>query len=146
MRLDKLNSLPIDDFINDIMQIQDKYPNNGLSSNFELLVSDSIYLQINHNLLPMIQKYVILKVRKFLPDNKNMKITSKGQVTIPVEIREKLGLTPNTEVEFEVIGDSVYLKKATVKPTPGKSLVEMMRDKATVKMTTDEIMTLTRQD
>ncbi len=94
----------------------------------------------------MIQKYVILKVRKFLPDNKNMKITSKGQVTIPVEIREKLGLTPNTEVEFEVIGDSVYLKKATVKPTPGKNLVEMMRGKATVKMTTDEIMTLTRQD
>ncbi|MFM7407362.1 MAG: AbrB/MazE/SpoVT family DNA-binding domain-containing protein, partial [Cuspidothrix sp.] len=105
-----------------------------------------IYLRINHNLLPMIEKYVILKVRKFLPYNKNMKITSKGQVTIPVEIREKLGLTPNTEVEFEVIGDSVYLKKATVKPTPGKSLVEMMRGKATVKMTTDEIMTLTRQD
>ncbi|MEA5577517.1 AbrB/MazE/SpoVT family DNA-binding domain-containing protein [Anabaena sp. UHCC 0451] len=74
-----------------------------------------------------------------------MKITSKGQVTIPVEIRERLGLTSNTEVEFEVIGDAVYLKKTKVKPTPGKTLIEMMRGKATVKMTTNEIMALTRQ-
>jgi AbrB family looped-hinge helix DNA binding protein len=77
---------------------------------------------------------------------KNMRITSKGQVTIPVEIREKLGLIPNTEVEFEVIGDAVYLKKAKVNPTSGKSLVEMMRGKATIKMSTDEIMALTRKD
>ena len=48
-----------------------------------------------------------------------MRITSKGQVTIPVEIREQLGLTPNTEVEFEVIGDAVYLKKTKAKPNPG---------------------------
>ncbi len=75
-----------------------------------------------------------------------MKITSKGQVTIPVEIREKLGLIPNTEVEFEVIGDAVYLRKAKVNFNSAKSLVERMRGKATVKMTTDEIMALTRQD
>ncbi|WP_034930118.1 AbrB/MazE/SpoVT family DNA-binding domain-containing protein, partial [Candidatus Accumulibacter vicinus] len=30
-----------------------------------------------------------------------MRITSKGQVTIPVEIRKQAGLMPNTEVEFE---------------------------------------------
>lgn len=75
-----------------------------------------------------------------------MRITSEGQVTIPIEIREKLGLIPNTEVEFEVIKDAVYLKKAKVNPTPGKRLVEMMRGKATVKMTTDDIMALIRQD
>lgn len=75
-----------------------------------------------------------------------MRITSKGQVTIPIEIREKLGLIPNTEVVFEVIGDAVYLKKAKVNPSAGESLIKMMRGKATVKMTTDEIMALTRQD
>ena len=75
-----------------------------------------------------------------------MRITSKGQVTIPVEIREQLGLTPNTEVEFEVIGDAVYVKKTKAKSTSCKTLIEMMRGKATVKMTTDEIMALTRQD
>ncbi len=33
-----------------------------------------------------------------------MRITSKGQVTIPVEIRERLGLLPDCEVEFVVEG------------------------------------------
>ena len=33
-----------------------------------------------------------------------MRITTKGQVTIPVEIRERLGLLPNSEVEFSVEG------------------------------------------
>jgi AbrB family looped-hinge helix DNA binding protein len=40
-----------------------------------------------------------------------MKITTKGQVTIPIEIREKLGLLPNTEVEFEVVGRAVRMRK-----------------------------------
>ncbi len=31
-----------------------------------------------------------------------MRITSKGQVTIPQEIREKAGLLPHGEVEFEL--------------------------------------------
>ena len=38
-----------------------------------------------------------------------MRITSKGQVTIPMNIREKLGLLPNTEVEFEMDGTSVRI-------------------------------------
>ena len=40
-----------------------------------------------------------------------MKITTKGQVTIPVEIRERLGLLPNSEVEFEVVGQAVRIAK-----------------------------------
>jgi AbrB family looped-hinge helix DNA binding protein len=75
-----------------------------------------------------------------------MKITSKGQVTIPVEIREKLGFFPNTEVEFEIVGDALYLKKASIKPLRGKKLISMMQGKATVKMTTEEIMLLTREN
>ena len=39
-----------------------------------------------------------------------MRITSKGQVTIPQEIREKAGLLPNTEVEFEYVRGQVILK------------------------------------
>ena len=41
-----------------------------------------------------------------------MRITSKGQVTIPIEIREKLGLLAETEVTFEVAGDAVRIRKA----------------------------------
>jgi len=41
-----------------------------------------------------------------------MRLTSKGQVTIPQEIRERLGLMPRTEVEFEVEGDAVRIRPA----------------------------------
>ena len=34
-----------------------------------------------------------------------MRITSKGQATIPQAIRDKLGLLPHTEVEFDIVGD-----------------------------------------
>lgn len=41
-----------------------------------------------------------------------MTLTSKGQVTIPQEIREKLGLVPGTRVVFDVVGNSVRIRKA----------------------------------
>lgn len=41
-----------------------------------------------------------------------MRITIQGQVTIPIEIREQLGLLPNTEVEFAIDRQSVRLTKA----------------------------------
>ncbi len=79
-----------------------------------------------------------------------MKITTKGQVTIPVEIREKLGLLPNTEVEFEVVGKAVRMRKVRRRAggtgRRGKSIVERLRGRGSVRMTTDEILALTRGD
>ena len=40
-------------------------------------------------------------------------VTTKGQVTIPVEIRTQLGLKPKDKVQFELDGDSVRLKKSS---------------------------------
>ena len=40
-----------------------------------------------------------------------MRVTSKGQVTIPADSREKAGLLPNTEVEFAMAGRKVILRK-----------------------------------
>jgi AbrB family looped-hinge helix DNA binding protein len=76
-----------------------------------------------------------------------MRITSKGQVTIPMDIREKLGLLPNTEVEFEIDGDAVRMTKATGhdrRRGRGWALIEHMRGRGSRKLTTDEIMRLTR--
>jgi AbrB family looped-hinge helix DNA binding protein len=73
-----------------------------------------------------------------------MRITSKGQVTIPVQIREQLGLLPDTEVEFELVGGAVRIKKVGEPQRRGRRLVERMRGRATVKLSTDEIMALTR--
>jgi AbrB family looped-hinge helix DNA binding protein len=73
-----------------------------------------------------------------------MRVTSKGQVTIPRDIRRRLGIGPQTEVEFVVEGNNVVLRKAKGAPSHGKRLVEALRGRATVRMTTDEIMALTR--
>lgn len=75
-----------------------------------------------------------------------MRITSKGQVTIPKPIRDRLGLVPDSEVEFEVVGDAVCMRKAPGGQRRGRRLVDHMRGKGTVRMTTDEIMALMRGD
>ena len=74
-----------------------------------------------------------------------MRITSKGQVTIPQSMREELGLLPNCEVEFEVVGDSVRVRKARASRRRGDAIVERLRGSAGRSgMSTDEIMALTR--
>lgn len=72
-----------------------------------------------------------------------MRVTSKGQVTIPQEIRVQFGLFPDTEVEFDVVNGMIILKK-TSGHQRAKDLLHRMSGKATVKMSTDEIMNLTR--
>jgi AbrB family looped-hinge helix DNA binding protein len=76
-----------------------------------------------------------------------MRVTSKGQVTIPLPVREKLGILPNTEVEFEVHGNTVRLIKLPAKQAKGRgaSVVSRLRGTADVKMTTDQILALTRR-
>ena len=73
----------------------------------------------------------------------SMRITTKGQVTIPLEVRERLGLHPNTEVHFRIQGDTVVLTKVSGR-RKGQRLVEHMRGRGTVRMSTDEIMALMR--
>jgi AbrB family looped-hinge helix DNA binding protein len=74
-----------------------------------------------------------------------VRITSKGQVTIPIEIRHKIGLLPNTEVSFSVSKDAVILRKARTRSSRGLRLLRAMRGKASTRMTTDQIMALTRK-
>jgi len=74
-----------------------------------------------------------------------MKVTTKGQVTIPWNLRRKVGIVPGNEVEFVEERGRLYLKK--VEGTGrGESLVARMRGRGTVKMSTDEILSLTRGD
>lgn len=73
-----------------------------------------------------------------------MRITAKGQVTIPIELREALGLLPDTEVEFERAGDSVRIRKARHKSRRGTAIVGHLRGRGSVSLSTDQIMALTR--
>jgi len=72
-----------------------------------------------------------------------MRITSKGQVTIPKDMRDRFGLQPETEVEFIAEDNTLRLVHA---PGSGKGrkLIKKIRGMATTGMSTDEIMALTR--
>ena len=71
------------------------------------------------------------------------KVTTKGQVTIPQEIRDRLGIHPGSTVEFDVDGDAVTIRKAPGRGR-GDSMVARMRGRATTGLTTDEIMAMPR--
>jgi AbrB family looped-hinge helix DNA binding protein len=73
------------------------------------------------------------------------KITSKGQVTIPIEIRDQLGLHPGTEVEFEVEDGGVRMRTKRRGIDDWLEHVERNRHRWSLTgLTTDEIMALTR--
>lgn len=76
-----------------------------------------------------------------------MQITSKGQITIPQAIRNRLGLLPHTEVEFELARDHARIRKARDKKGEGgrgRWALNALRGTADTPMSTKEIMALTR--
>ncbi len=82
------------------------------------------------------------------------RVTSKGQVTIPKEIREKLGIEPGSEVGFQEEGGQMILvsEKQKSGETPGQKMARLMnafaqsnrRTSAYAGMSTDEIIEFVR--
>ena len=76
-----------------------------------------------------------------------MTLTTKGQVTIPLEIRHRLGLMPGTRVVFDVVDDSVRIRRAG-EQARGDALVAHLRGisrrASGPRLTTDQILALTR--
>jgi len=72
-----------------------------------------------------------------------VKVTTKGQVTIPLRVRDRAGIVPGSEVEFVEQGGRVYLRKVQGRGR-GRDLVARLRGRGSVKMSTDEILALTR--
>lgn len=73
-----------------------------------------------------------------------MRMTIKGQVTIPKHVRDALGIEPGDEIDFELEGDRAQIRRRGKRT--GKEIVEPMVGAATVDlgMSTDEIMALLR--
>ncbi|WP_257296483.1 AbrB/MazE/SpoVT family DNA-binding domain-containing protein [Endozoicomonas sp. YOMI1] len=71
-----------------------------------------------------------------------MRVTTKGQVTIPKEVREALGIVPESEIDFIEENGRFYLAKRDQPKTKRK--FSRFRGIATAQMSTDEIMGLTR--
>lgn len=73
------------------------------------------------------------------------RLTSKGQVTIPIEVREQLGLTAGTLVEIDIRGDTAVIRKLPEgQQDRGRRIVAALRGRGDVALTTDELMRLTR--
>lgn len=74
-----------------------------------------------------------------------MRITEKGQVTIPIDIRSRMNLSPGDEVEFSVEDNLVILRRAASGRSRGRRIVDhLLSHPGDVDMSTDEIMALTR--
>lgn len=74
-----------------------------------------------------------------------MRITSKGQVTIPQRIREQAGLLPDTEVAFEIVRGRVILSPLGKRVSRGQRALAPLRGSLKyLKRSTDELMALTR--
>ena len=74
-----------------------------------------------------------------------MRVSANGQVTIPQEIREQLGIEPGTEVDFAVEGDDLVMRKCNHQ-TSGQILLESLRDLPKPTMSSQEFLALTRGD
>lgn len=79
-----------------------------------------------------------------------MRVTEKGQVTIPKNVRRKLGIVPGTEVEFDLKDDGAMLRRASTS-RPDREVADFMdhirRHKGTMDlggMTGDEFFSLLR--
>lgn len=75
-----------------------------------------------------------------------MRITSKGQVTIPAHIRREARLLPETDVEFVIEDGKVVLRHATGQLAEIRGRIRSLRGAGTANlhMTTDEIMEMMR--
>jgi AbrB family looped-hinge helix DNA binding protein len=74
-------------------------------------------------------------------------LTSKGQVTIPKRIRDYLGLKAGAAVSFERLDNGdIAIRAARRASKPHTSRFAKFRGRATVRMKTEEILSLTRAD
>jgi len=72
-------------------------------------------------------------------------VTSKGQVTVPKQVRDYLGLKAGMAVTFERLpSGEIVLRPAKTRAKARPSVFQRLRGRATVKMTTEEILALTR--
>jgi antitoxin PrlF len=65
-----------------------------------------------------------------------IKVTSKGQITLPVEIRKLFGINDDSYLMIEQVGDFILLKKAEIRMKEIQKILntEAKRKKITRKM------------
>lgn len=103
-----------------------------------------LYVAMNGDDVRCIASALVILLLSSQREIDSMRVTSKGQVTIPHDIREALEILPSSEVEFVRDNGRVWLRKRERGEKHARELVGRMRGRATTKLSTDEIMRLTR--
>ena len=75
-----------------------------------------------------------------------MRVNSKGQVTIPAPLRERHGLREGDEVDVVDEDGILRIVRMEGQASHGERVVRRMRGKATTTMTTDQLLSLLRDD
>lgn len=75
-----------------------------------------------------------------------MRLNSKGQVTIPAQLRHRHGLHEGDEVDVVERDGALHIVRVDDGPTRGSRLVERMRGSADTAMSTDELLDLLRAE
>ncbi|TMJ33489.1 MAG: AbrB/MazE/SpoVT family DNA-binding domain-containing protein [Alphaproteobacteria bacterium] len=76
----------------------------------------------------------------------SVRVTRKGQVTIPKQVRDRLNIKGGTAVDFKLASDGrVVLVKAAANLMSGRNAFARIRGAATVEISTEQIMALTRR-
>lgn len=73
-----------------------------------------------------------------------MRVTTKGQVTIPVQVRQQMGIAPGSEVEIVAKEGHAEIRLVSGPQVGIRAVLDRMRGAAGPGMTTDEVMELTR--
>ncbi|MFI6155979.1 AbrB/MazE/SpoVT family DNA-binding domain-containing protein [Kitasatospora sp. NPDC051170] len=73
-----------------------------------------------------------------------MRLNSKGQITIPADLRKRCGLHPGDEVDVIEEEGGLRIVRRTGASTRGQRIARRMRGTAAGGMSTDEIMELLR--
>ena len=75
-----------------------------------------------------------------------MRVGEAGEIVLPPELRERLGIKTGTEVNFRLVGDVVELRVSNARPSRGQSVVESLRSANYTGPSADELMAMTRGD
>lgn len=74
-----------------------------------------------------------------------MKVNAHGQITIPAELRNKLGLLPHSEIQLEIVKDGILIRPSiSSKKLP--EWIQYMAGKGDVNLSTDQILAHTRSE
>jgi AbrB family looped-hinge helix DNA binding protein len=75
-----------------------------------------------------------------------MRITTKGQVTIPQDLRNRFGLLPHTDVEFVAEGSRLVIRKTKALRTRGRRIVDHLKAHGRLRMSSRKLMALLRDE